>query len=142
LRRSLPRLAQPTSWRVPRCWRRSRIWPSAQATRFKSAAGGLIHDHEGDRTAARVGVAARGHVLHGLQSSPILRHRGVVLSGVVDLHLCRLAALGGSPLDIFAPAYCDRAAGVDISESDCAIHLHALAYLVSIGGENNDARRQ
>src|SRR5260370_40479956 len=100
--------------------------------RFKLTQEGLDHDHKRTPAAVNVWVAARAHALHELQPGPILRNSGFLLSGMARLPGTRTRTYRCCPFGTLIRSRCTGGSHIDLSEPDSAVHIHALAELLSI----------
>jgi outer membrane protein TolC len=130
LRRSLPKPVRPTFWRVFRCWRRSRIWHSAQAMPFKRNTGQLTHEQSQIPSVFETGAVSCSTPLDQLWPSPVLRHPGFLLSRMDPVLGLGINAHGRGPLAADPRWCCSRDSSIHLSESERAVHICTLARLV------------
>jgi hypothetical protein len=82
-------------------------------------------------------LSTRGVHPDELRKGSFFRHSGLLLPGLTSVPGIGFTPHGGGPMAAIAPSCCDCAPNFDLSESDGAIYIRAVARLLSIARKNS-----
>src|ERR1700683_3629607 len=100
--------------------------------RFNPTRGSLDHEHQWISAGFEMWLSTRGVPSNELRKGSSFRRSRLFLPGLASVPGIGFTAHGGGPMAALAPSCCDCAPNFDLSESDGAIYIRAVARLLSI----------